>query len=175
MGTGHRANQQRNCLQEKEVPGFLDKHFPQRATHFVSPPHARALRHRVRTVLSGEATWTPSGVAAAAREFEAPEGHKIHMVWPDLFDRDILLRRPEYRKQTRKETGEEVIGVMTPCPWCHTNKFVSQVKMSGVKSGRQVRKVTCAKGAKESVVCPIMTCKNPECGGSSSTASRKRR
>jgi hypothetical protein len=75
--------------------------------------------------------WTIDSMKKAAAEFEVPEDTKILLIFPEVFDRDILLKDPRY---TVNNMGRK--GVKTPCPWCLSNKLVKFKDKSGYKAGQ---------------------------------------
>ncbi len=86
------------------------------------------------TAVSG--SWTEVSMKKAASEFEVPAGTKFLLVFPDIFDRDILLEHESYKFDFVDKDGGKHVGVKTPCPWCNTNEFVKCGNKTGFKSER---------------------------------------
>jgi hypothetical protein len=117
------------------------------------------------------AKWTDSTMKKAASEFEIPGDTRILIVFPDLFDRDELIKHPAFKFEFTDDKGSRRVTVKTPCPWCQTNKFVTFPSKVGYKEGtsRSIADFrTCIP-----IVTPIGSCSNPACQGNPNRAKKK--
>jgi hypothetical protein len=136
------ASNNSKLLSEKGVDSHLSQHFPQGAVHYVTCPEHRAKCHNHKNV-SGQMTmamertkkWSLDSMKAAATEFEVPEDTKILLIFPEIFDREILFRDERYHVPIEGTDGK---GVKTPCPWCLSNKCVKFKDKSGYKAGQHL-------------------------------------
>jgi hypothetical protein len=138
--TGAASLKSRKVLTDLALTKHLTEHFPQGALAIAGPPHLRASTYKETgqqgTVsaffgTAGAATkpaWTKVTAALAAREFELPEGATILFLFPDLFDRDLLSRDPLFQRPYKDSNNTPKLGVLTPCPACHSNLHL---KVSG--------------------------------------------
>jgi hypothetical protein len=99
----------------------------------------------------------------AASEFEVPAGTKILMLFPEVLDRDILLKHNNFCFEYKDDTGNKQVGVKTQCPWCKTNESVKYEGRTGYKQGSH-RTIA---GYKECIpiISALGTCVNPACSG----------
>ena len=86
---------------------FLDMNFPQGCIHHATAPESRALEHRkknAQTTLSFAPKkaaavvrnpWPEYSCYLTAKEFEVPRSTPILLFFPEIFDRDILIKHPE--------------------------------------------------------------------------------
>jgi hypothetical protein len=95
--TGLQASKNSRLLSEKELATRLSQSFPQGAVHHVTRPELRAQCHKAsggQMTLTGQTLnkWTIDYMKKAAAEFEVPKDTKILLIFPEVFNRDILLR-----------------------------------------------------------------------------------
>ena len=65
---------------------YLDANFPNRPFHIT-----KDARHRIKRFKGSSSTfWTPKLMELACEEFKVPNGMKVIILNPDLFDRDLL-------------------------------------------------------------------------------------
>ena len=181
---GKKSKLERQYLgQKKLLDNHLKAHFAQGFLHFASRAEARAILHKEaggqRTLDGGStARWTHTGMAKARSEFEVPTGLPIVLIFPDIFDRDVLVKCPEYQFPYKDKFGNKKMGIKTPCPWCRTNKFVKCSDKTGYKA-KQIRTIAGFRG-RIPIVAAKYKCENPECAGnptkrsSASTGNKKR-
>ena len=106
-------------------------HFPQGGIHCVSAPEDRALKHKGsggQLTLTMGATklglgspmqrWSRENMEKAVMEFEVPAGTRLVLIFPEIFERDILLQDPKFHVKYTDKSGRQQVGVKTPCPWC---------------------------------------------------------
>ena len=167
---GKQALKERRTFRaEPKVEQHLKQHFQQRAIHTVSEPEFRARLHKSggqQTIFGKALNSSYSAVALkkAASEFEVPSHTRMLIVFPDIFDRDILLQHKQFRHEfTDKETLQKLVGVKTPCPWCGTNKFVHVDGKTGQREGA-VRTIACYR-TRIPIFAGIAKCSNLECSG----------
>ncbi|CAB9522740.1 hypothetical protein (Partial), partial [Seminavis robusta] len=128
---GRAARKNRQIVPDgAELDDYFAKFFPHGFIHHVTTPEIRARQHLHTSKFQGiDPQWDQVSMKKAASEFEVPVDTQILICWPDVFHRDILLKFPEYRRQ---DSSSGRIGVLTPCPWCKTNKFVVYVEKTGL-------------------------------------------
>lgn len=163
---GRDAKKNREYLEGNALKKHLEEKFPQGFIHHVTNPEGRALSHKEaggQRDLHGNTlqSWTDVSKKKAASEFEIPAGTKIMIVWPEIFDRDILINHPEYRYEYKDKNGFKKVSVKTPCPYCKSNKFISYSDKSGLKEGDS-RTIADYRG-NIPIICPIAECSNPDC------------
>jgi hypothetical protein len=107
-------------------------------------------------------------MALAAKEFEVPAGTQMLLVFPEIFDRDLLLKDPRFCFSYKDDKGNPRIGVKTPCPWCLSNKHVTFTEKTGLKKG-QHRTIADFR-AKIPIYCFIASCNSPDCIGNPAKA-----
>jgi hypothetical protein len=107
--------------------------------HYASSARERALAHnrtgQATMFASTTAKWTHDNMMLAVREFKVPTGLPIHIIWPDLFDRDLLIHHQNYRFEYKDKLGNKKVGIKTPCPCCKSNRHVYFNQKSGYKKG----------------------------------------
>jgi len=132
------AKKARTYLDGREWCEHLNLHFRQGPVVITGPPRDRASLYKKDnkqadiTNLFPTATlpeapppdWWQDDVALAAREFEVPNGTRILYLWPDLFDRDILIDKKEFQRHYLDDKKKKKIGVLTRCPGCNSNEHV---------------------------------------------------
>jgi hypothetical protein len=146
-------------------------HFPQGAMHTVSSPEVRALAHKVEnplTTMFGVSPWSEEQKQLAAKEFEVPSGTRILLMFPEIFDRDILLKDLKFHCKYTDIKGKPQTGVKTPCPWCNSNAHVVFSDNAGYKGGQHC--TVADFWAKIPIYCFIAICKSPTCIGNPKTA-----
>lgn len=113
-GTGYQSIQNRQRLKGGNLKKIVSSIFPSSHIHRVSSPRDRA------KALKGNLEWNPELRHKAQGCFQVPSDCNICLVWPDLFERDLLKNEEGYATESN--------GVLTPCPYCGTNKHVEQNK-----------------------------------------------
>jgi hypothetical protein len=104
--------------------------------HTVSSPEVRALAHKVEnplTTVFGVSPWSEEQKQLDAKEFEVPSGTQILLMFPEIFDRDILLKDLKFHCKYTDIKGKPQTGVKTPCPWCNSNAHVVFSDKAGYK------------------------------------------
>jgi hypothetical protein len=106
----------RGYLQGRDLAEHIDRYFPNFHVHTVTSPYQRATKFKPdasqRTVTGSCPSWTRDSAKKAAREFELPRDTKIIIFWPDLLQRQILQKYPNFRT----ETGGVLTRVIDPTP-----------------------------------------------------------
>jgi hypothetical protein len=162
-----------------KLASHMSLYFPQGAVHTVSSPESRALKWRpdptqstlpsmFMTTKPTTVTWTERDMLMAAKEFEVAADTRILLMFPEIFDRDILLKHPRFQFQYTNSGGQKKIGVKTPCPWCQTNEFVSFEEKSGMKKGQH--RTIFDYRTRIPIYCHNAKCSNPKCSGNPKTA-----
>jgi hypothetical protein len=85
----------------------------------------------------------------------------MFVVFPDVFVRDLLRRCPKFIKKNSDGTK----GIMTPCPHCKSNKFVSFSSFNVQKWDRPPRHSMHADACRLHLCSVICSCGNPTCVG----------
>ena len=174
IGTAARNNRQFLNDGTSKLANHMRLYFPQGAVHTVTSPESRALQYRpdptqstlapmFKTTKPAAVPWTREEMLFAAKEFEVPADTKILLMFPEIFDRDILLKHPRFHFQYTNSGGQKKIGVKTPCPWCESNAHVSFEEKSGHKRG-QHRTIADYRG-RIPIYCYNAKCSNPKCSG----------
>ena len=107
--------------------------------------------------------WSIDNMMKAAMEFEVPAGTKIVLIFPEIFERDILLQDPKFHVKYTDKSGRSQLGVKTPCPWCKSNEWVALDKKTGYKAGQH--RTICDYRTRIPVYCFIGSCSNKSCIG----------
>ncbi|CAB9505543.1 expressed unknown protein [Seminavis robusta] len=159
---GRAARKNRQIVPDgAELDDYFAKFFPHGFIHHVTTPEIRARQHLHTSKFQGiDPQWDQVSMKKAASEFEVPVDTQILICWPDVFHRDILLKFPEYRRQ---DSSSGRIGVLTPCPWCKTNKFVVYVEKTGLN--KKTTRTVWGSRSRIPIVGARYVCSNPECGG----------
>ena len=119
----------------------MNEYFSTGSMTIAGPPRQRALQYKKSSQQSTinffskggtQQAWTEETAKLAAKEFEVPEGTRIAYIWPDFFDRDLLILEARYqRKYSVADRTEEKhlsgTGVCTPCPSpdCNSNENIT--------------------------------------------------
>jgi hypothetical protein len=158
-----------------QVP--LEKNFPQGSIHHATDPVVRGMKHKMtggpttlasffRTGTSDQLTkgkaWNYQSMVKAAKEFEVPASSRIYLFFPEIFDREILLKYPEYQFKYEKN-GMEFTGLKTLCPWCKSNKHIVFSDKSDDMAGRQ--RTIADYRSMVPIYCHRNRCENKECSG----------
>jgi len=118
---------------------------------------------RASSCKKGNKHWNEATMKEAVDELLIPDDFRYIIVSPEVFDRIELAKHSEFVK-----TNEQglVTGVMAPCIYCHSNKFVSHSEFNVQKYSSQRPRVTFgADGKMMAMVAPIFKCTNPACVG----------
>jgi hypothetical protein len=113
--------------------------------------------------------WNYQSMVKAAKEFEVPASTRIFLFFPEIFDREILLKYPEYHYKYEKN-GMEFTGLKTPCPWCKSNKHIVFSGKSGYMAGRH--RTIADYRSMVSIYCHRIRCENKECSGDPNSKKR---
>lgn len=117
-----------SILRKHQIGGFMSRARERALVHKAAPTNSSFFNAAGSSSASLSQRWNAAAMKKAASEFEVPDGSKIVIIWPEVFDRDILLRYPQFCKKT----ADSKSGVLTPCPWCKTNKFVKFTDVGGL-------------------------------------------
>ena len=114
------------------------------------------------------ARWTQQSMKLAANEFCIPVNTKMLIIFPEVFDRDILLQSEKFWYKYKDKLNNKQIGVKTPCSWCNSNRYVKFQQKTGYK--KKQRRTACDFYEKFPIYSAIGTCCNPSCIGNPDTA-----
>lgn len=112
-GKGSASKKNRTLLNGDALFKYLDNTISGRPILMVPHPRTRAKNHNISKI------WTAAEKKAAMEEFAIPAEQRVIIVFPDLFDRDILKKHKEYRTKAG--------GILTPCPKCNSNMHVEHI------------------------------------------------
>ena len=87
---GREAAKNKSILVGRELEDHLRSHFPARPLYQLENPEGRALRKK------GQGQWTADTIRAARDAFYLPAATSILIIWPDLYDRDVLKEYSEF-------------------------------------------------------------------------------
>jgi hypothetical protein len=153
---GKQASNAAQYMSERETRQFVKKRFPANPLVDIENPEIRALAKK------GDGRWTPDSIRQARDCFYIPASTRCIVVWPDLFDRDELIGLDLFQK---KNADGNVTGVMTPCPYCQSNKHVTLSCFNVQKWGRRPRRAVDSDGTNNPFVGPLYMCDNFQCVG----------
>ena len=148
---GQQAKKASQTLSELEVEQHIEKWFASHPYYDIANPEIRALSCK------GQGTWTAETIREASDCFYVPAGLRVAIIWPDLFDRDVLKNHELFKTQAG--------GVLTPCPFCRSNKFVKLLSFNVQKYQRRARRAVHVDGCNIPMIGPIMSCSSEKCVG----------
>jgi hypothetical protein len=105
--------------------------------------------------LKGNLEWNPKFQHKAQQCFQVLSDCNICLVWPDLFERDLLKNEEGYVTESN--------GILTPCPYCGINKHVEQNGLTIYD--RKLCSAMNTNVRRMFIVGPKYACHNPECVG----------
>jgi hypothetical protein len=142
-------------LSEHEVRVLIQEKFP--CYPLVDIPNASVRALQVK----GGSSWTEESIWCARECFYVPSGTKLLVLFPDVFNRDLLRKHPKFIKKNLDGTQ----GIMTPCPYCKTNKRVSFSSFNVQKWGRPPRHSMHTDARRLHLCSVIYSCDSPNCVG----------
>jgi hypothetical protein len=138
-------------VSELEVKQHVEKWFASHPYYEIDNPEIRAL------ACKGQGTWTAETIRQACDCFYVPAGLRVAIIWPDLFDRDVLKNHELFKTQA----GD----VLTPCPFCRLNKFVKLLTFNVQKYKHRPRRAVHVDGCNIPMIGPIILCSSEKCVG----------
>ena len=143
---GRESTKNRQSLPPARLRQYFAERYPNRPCYIVPEAYSRIKRIKP----SSNSFWTRQQMKEAYIEFQVPNGLRVIILCPELFDRDLL------KNDSKFVTANQ--GIMSPCPKCSSNKSVSHM-------GWTASRVRCQKSLNEQknldiVLAATYQCKN---------------